>query len=90
MDQSGGVRVSIYDQDYTLKTSAGRAYMEEVARYVDEKMHLVADKGRTVDSLRVAVLAALHIADELFRLRQGVDAKSTEFTALLDEALGGR
>src|SRR5262249_28648433 len=91
-----GIRVSIYDQVYYIKSAADRVYMEEVARYVDDKMHTVASRTQTVDSFRVAVLAALHIADELLRLRQdyrqlqnGVEAKSTQYAALLDEALAG-
>lgn len=96
MDQPEGIRVSIYDQVYYLKSDAAdRAYMQEVARYVDEKMHAVASRTQTVDSFRVAVLAALHIADELFRLQQdhqrlqsGVEAKSVQYAALLDEVLG--
>ena len=93
MDQPEGIRVSIYDQVYYLKSSADRAYMNEVARYVDQRMHTIASRTQTVDSFRVAVLSALHIADELFRLRKdyeqlqsGVQAKS----ALLDEVLGRR
>ena len=95
MDQPEGIRVSIYDQVYYLKSDAAdRAYMQEVARYVDQRMHSIAARTQTVDSFRVAVLAALHIADELFRLKQehqrlqsGVEAKSLQFAALLDEVL---
>ncbi len=89
-----GIRVSIFDQVYYIKSAAERAYMEEVARYVDDKMHTIAARTQTVDSFRVAVLAALHIADELLRLRQdyqqlqsSVEAKSMQYAALLDEAL---
>ncbi len=91
-----GIRVSIFDQVYYIKSAAERAYMEEVARYVDDKMHTIAARTQTVDSFRVAVLAALHIADELLRLRQdhhelqsSVEAKSMQYAALLDEALTG-
>jgi len=95
MEQPEALRVSIYDQVYNLKSEAAdRAYMQEVAGYVDERMHSIASRTQTVDSFRVAVLAALHIADELFRLRQeherlarGVSAKSLEYASLLDEAL---
>ena len=96
MDQPEGLRVSIYDQVYYLKSDAAdRAYMKEVAHYVDQRMHAVASRTQTVDSFRVAVLAALHIADELFRLRQeherlvsGIEAKTLECSALLDDVLG--
>ena len=95
MDQPEGVRVSIFDTVYHLKSDADRAYLEEVARYVDRKMHSIADRTQTVDSLRVAVLTALHIADELFLLRQeqerlqkSIQARSQKCAALMDEALG--
>lgn len=93
MEQEG-IRVSIYDQVYYIKSAADRAHMEEVARYLDQKMNAIASRTQTVDSFRVAVLAALHITDELFRLKQeherlqdGVRTKSLQCTALLDEAL---
>jgi cell division protein ZapA len=96
MDQPEGIRVTIYDQVYHLKSDAtDRAYMRDVAAYVDQRMHTIASRTQTVDSFRVAVLSALHIADELMRLRreherlqEQVQAKSLEYAALLDEALG--
>ena len=95
MDQTEGVRVSIFDTIYNLKSDADRTYLEEVARYVDHKMHSIADRTQTVDSFRVAVLSALHIADELFLLKQeherlqtNVLVKSRKCAALLDAALG--
>lgn len=94
MEHPDGIRVSIYDQVYQVRSGSDRAYLEEVARYVDHKMHAVADRTGTVDSLRVAVLAALHIADELYRLRDdhqrlqsGVQTASRRCSSLLDEAL---
>jgi cell division protein ZapA len=63
------VSVEIYDQVYHLRGSDPE-YIEKLAASVDQKMRTVAQQGTTVDSLRVAVLAALNIADELQRLRQ--------------------
>lgn len=59
-----GVTVEIYDQTYRL-LGEDPAYMAELAALVDGKMRSVAGSGATVDSLRVAVLAALNIADQL-------------------------
>jgi cell division protein ZapA len=95
MDQPEGIRVSIYDQVYFLRSDAAdRAYMRDVAAYVDQRMHAVAARTQTVDSFRVAVLAALHIADELMRLRQQherlqqqVQSKTQACAAMLDEVL---
>lgn len=64
----GSVSVDIYDQVYTLR-GTDPEHIVRLAAMVDEKMRAVAAHGSTVDSLRVAVLAALNIADELGRLR---------------------
>src|SRR5579884_307447 len=94
MEQEG-VRVSIFDQIYHLKSGSGdRAYMEQISRYVDQKMATIASRTPTVDSFPGAVLPALHITGELFRLRQEhealhetIEAKSREYAALLDQVL---
>jgi cell division protein ZapA len=66
-DQS--ISVDIYDQVYHLR-GTDPAYIEHLARLVDAKMRAVSSQGGTVDSLRVAVLASLNIADELVCLRE--------------------
>jgi cell division protein ZapA len=63
------VSVEIYDQVYHLRGIDPR-YIEQLAALVDGKMRAVAAHGSTVDSLRVAVLSALNIADELLTLRE--------------------
>ena len=65
---SQSINVSIYDQVYHLR-GVDPIYITELATIVDEKMRAVCAHGGTVDSLRVAVLAALNIADELTSLR---------------------
>jgi len=70
---SQSVSVDIYDQIYHLR-GIDPAYIEALAHSVDAKMRAVSSHGGTVDSLRVAVLAALNIADELATLRQRYDA----------------
>jgi len=64
------VKFEIYNQTYNLSTEQGEDYVKELAAYVDGKMHDAAEAARTVDSVKVAVLAALNIADELLTLRQ--------------------
>jgi len=66
--REGSVSVDIYDQVYTLRGTDSE-HILRLAATVDEKMRAVAAHGRTVDSLRVAVLAALNIADELMQMR---------------------
>jgi cell division protein ZapA len=63
------VSVEIYDQVYNLR-GTDPAHIEKLAALVDTKMRAVSAQGSTVDSLRVAVLSALNLADELFTLRE--------------------
>ncbi len=67
------INVSIYDQVYHLR-GTDPAHIEQLAATVDAKMRAVSAHGNTVDSLRVAVLAALNIADELATLRERYEA----------------
>ena len=71
-DKADGVRVEIYDQAYSMRGQLDAEYIRELARVVDGKMRSIAANTRTVDSLRVAILAALNIADECHQLRAQV------------------
>jgi cell division protein ZapA len=62
---SNRVKVEIYGQSYTLSGDLDEAYVQKLARYVDERMRAVAGATQTVDSVRVAVLTAMAIADDL-------------------------
>ena len=64
------MKVQIYDQTYNVAGDVDPAYVAELAQHVDGKMRQIARSTGTVDSVRVAVLAALAIADELYDLRQ--------------------
>lgn len=80
MSQSNGsIRVEIYDQTYNLRGSDGE-YIQMLASIVDAKMRAVAEHTSTVDSLRVAVLAALNIADEYITLKKKYESVSSEYT----------
>ncbi|HTZ56660.1 MAG TPA: cell division protein ZapA, partial [Acidobacteriaceae bacterium] len=63
------ISVEIYDQTYHLRAH-DQVYIQKLASMVDAKMRAVSASGNTVDSLRVAVLAALNIADEFLRLQE--------------------
>jgi cell division protein ZapA len=67
---SATVKIEIYDQSYNVNADGNEEYLKELAAYVDGKMRSIAESTRMVDSLKVAVLAALNIADETFTLRQ--------------------
>jgi cell division protein ZapA len=62
---SGPVKVQIFGQTYSIAGDLEPAYVQKLAALVDEKMHTIADSTGTVDTQKVAVLAALAIADEL-------------------------
>jgi len=78
------VTVSIYGHEYTLKGEADSEYVQKVAGFVDRKMKEIADNSSIASTTKVAILAAINIADELFRERQ----KRHEALALLDERTG--
>jgi cell division protein ZapA len=62
---SGPVKVQIFGQTYSIAGDLEPTYVQKLAALVDEKMHTIADATGTVDTQKVAVLAALAIADEL-------------------------
>lgn len=64
------MKIQIYDQTYNLSADQDETYIRELAAYVDAKMRAVADATHTIDSVKVAVLAAINITDELFSSRQ--------------------
>jgi cell division protein ZapA len=84
------VTVEIYDQLYHLSGQDPK-HIRELAACVDSKMRAVAAHGKTADSLRVAVLAALNLADELSQATsadvQLGHARATSLRLLLDEVL---
>jgi cell division protein ZapA len=64
------IKVEIYNQTYQIRGDGNSEYIQELAMFVDRHMREIASGTLTVDSLRVAILAALHIADELHQLKQ--------------------
>ncbi len=84
------VTVEIYDQLYHL-SGQDTEHIRELAACVDAKMRAVAAHGQTADSLRVAVLAALNLADELSQATsadvQLGHARATSLRMMLDEVL---
>ncbi|HVH88669.1 MAG TPA: cell division protein ZapA [Terriglobales bacterium] len=93
---AGSIKVDIYDQSYNLR-GTDPDYIQKLADYVDLKMRAVAEKTSTADSLRVAVLAALNIADEYHLLRKKYDniastylERANSLSGMLDEVIGER
>jgi cell division protein ZapA len=84
------IQVEIYGQSYFIKAGADPEYIKNVARYVDLKMREIASGSPTVDSLKIAVLAALNITDEFFQLKkhnQDVDREIERRTEKINEIL---
>lgn len=92
---SGPTPVTIYGRTYYLRGDGESGYLHELAELVDVRMREVADATGTADTLKVAILAALNIADEVLKARRDpaspMDARERErlarVVALLDEAL---
>lgn len=74
---STSVRVEIFDQGYNLR-GTDPEYILKLAEYVDSKMRAVAEQTHTVDSARLAVLAALNIADEYHLLKRKSEGGSSD------------
>ena len=86
MDQeheSRVIHVEIHGQRYPIRSGLDATYVAELAAYVDEKMRLAAHECPAGDTLKIAVLAALNIADEYFRAR---DADHDRPATLADRA----
>src|SRR5918998_1560530 len=95
MDDSRVVTVEIHGQQYPIRSGLDPAYVQELASYVDGKMRAAARETLAGDTLKIAVLAALNIADECFRVqhddqerRQRLSLPAEELERLLDSALG--
>lgn len=96
MAERDSVHVEIYDQTYHIRagSNADAEQIRRAAGHVDSRMRAVAAQTRDVDSLRLAVLAALHVADEYQTLQARyqalvatVEKKSAELGRLLDREL---
>jgi cell division protein ZapA len=79
------IPVEIHGQRYPIRSTLEPEYVVRLAAYVDEKMRAAADSTPTGDSLRLAVLAALNIADELFRCRDTTLQKDGQLAARAGE-----
>ena len=89
------VKVNILGQDYVVRSAAGQKYLEKVAAYVDEKMEEIKASGiDDSQQLRIAVLAAMNITDELFSYKKEkqkfvdkVEAKTRAITEFIDNRI---
>jgi cell division protein ZapA len=90
--EMNSVKVEIYGSEYRIRGDADPDYIQEIAHYVDSKMSEVSEETSLASSLKVAILAALNIAGELFRERDDRNrllAQVQERTEELSQALDG-
>ena len=89
------VKVNILGQDYVVRSAAGQKYLEKVAAYVDEKMEEIKASGiDDSQQLRIAILAAMNITDELFAYKKEkqkfvdkVEAKTLAITEFIENRI---
>ncbi len=82
------VCVRIYGREYDIDADIGNAlYINALARYIEEKMQEIATLTNIVDSSKLAILAALNIADELFHLKESQDTVNDSVNKKTDELL---
>lgn len=94
--QEKSAKVSIFGNDYHIKATEDPAYIERIAQYVDEKMRELQGRGTISSSTKIAILAAMNIADELhkerttvLRLQEQVDQRVAELRDVLEEVTSG-
>ena len=88
------IKVNIWGIDYALKSDADPQYVQKIAEYVDQKIRKLEESIQVKSQLKISILAALNIADELFRLKRNyekllnqVETTSEELTEKLDNYL---
>ena len=96
MNRRGSVtQVEIFGQTYNVRAEGDSAYIHDLARFVDSRMKEVAEKTATVDTTKIAILAALNISDDLYqreKTRKGAPtdavARAERLLEKVDAALG--
>jgi cell division protein ZapA len=87
--------VQIMGHEYPVEANPGdELYVNRLAQFVEEKMREMKQDSKIVDSYKLAVMAAMNITDELFRLQEAkgssskvFDSRAEEWIRILDHAL---
>jgi cell division protein ZapA len=87
MQRDDSTSVEIFGQTYNVRGEGDPNYLAELARFVDSRMREVASQVATVDPMKIAILAALNIADEFSRFRKERLGAWIEKTEELSERL---
>ena len=95
-DKRKNLTVNIYGQDYILKSTADQDYINKIAEYVNSKMKEIESTGLDASSqqLKIAVLSAMNIADELFqslnkntKIISTIETKGNSFIEYIDDRI---
>jgi cell division protein ZapA len=88
------IHVEVQGQRYPIRTTLDPKYVQDLAAYVDRKMGLASDASPSSDTLGLAVLTALNLADELFRIRHqqldeagAIAERAVALERMVDQAL---
>jgi cell division protein ZapA len=94
MESTKATTVEIMGREYRIRGADDEGYVREIARYVDAKLREVSQGTSSATSDRLAILAAINIADELFQLRRTtseeastIEKRTQSLITLLDESL---
>ncbi|MGE5278696.1 MAG: cell division protein ZapA [Acidobacteriota bacterium] len=95
MEKRGSVtQVEIFGQTYSVRAEGDSSYIHDLARFVDSRMREVAEQTATVDTTKIAILAALNISDDLHRVEKNrmdnpadAVARAERLIRKLDDAL---
>ncbi len=82
------VRVTIFGEDYQIRTDLGQEYTKGCAEYVDDAIQEAHVGGHVAEPHRAAILAALKITDELFRARAKTEGLGEKVQERVDELAG--
>jgi cell division protein ZapA len=92
--EPSSVRVKIYDREFALRTTGDPERLHALCASLDKRMREIAASTGSVDTLKVAVLAALSLGDELQRVRdelkkldESVGRRSLACSSMLDRIL---
>ncbi len=77
--------VKILGNEYTIRSEAKETYIQEIAEYVNSKMQEISSSLSTSKPLQIAVLAAVHIADELFQIKQELSKLEARTSKMLEK-----
>jgi cell division protein ZapA len=94
MNEARVVQIEVHGQKYPIRTTLDAHYVSELAAFVDKRMELAAATSPSSDTLGLAILVALNIADEYFRCRSdgesadaGLYSRAADLERIVDEAL---